>query len=536
MGLAATKNRRLEILSAAIVLHVAAVSQLSCFAAITLDADFDSGSLCLSVSSACDDAGVASSVNGNILSLVGRDNFNNNQWKWIYFRASGVGGQSVNFEIGDDFSVGSSSLLGHKFVYSYDQQSWSFFDNNLLIPSQDKFVFSNNTPFSQDQVFVAYGLPYPYQRTVDHTAGLASNPWVTPTPSASSALVVGNSPGGVDDIGRTITPKNLFGYRITDADSLATKKKIVIASGVHANETVANWTLEGLVNFLVSDELAAAQLRRYADFFVYPMANPDGRYAGNNRTTVQVGDIDPNRAWNPPSYTEPGDSSTLVDIARVGNAMRIDTGQDIDYLVDFHSTVNHSTPYHYGYILPAWQSNPFWQAVLTREPSLITENASLVDFTLAKFGRDVLQAEFSATFETLFVADENVDRYLSLGRNFGLAWHDVLMVGGDLNFDGILDGQDYFSLAAHAETDLSAYSAIERYERGDLDGDGLNTISDFVIFKRFYQEAHGAAAFIAMLQNVPEPNAVWLGLSGVALTATAARPVRKTFWYISMVA
>ncbi|MGD9634018.1 MAG: M14-type cytosolic carboxypeptidase [Pirellulales bacterium] len=521
----------------ALAIIIAAVSTPHCAAAIALDADFDSGSLCLAPSGACDDAGVASSVSGNNVSLVGRDNFSNNQWKWIYFRAAGVGGQTVNFEIGDDFDVGSSSLVGHKFVYSYDQEHWTFFDNNQLIPSQDKFVFSNNTPFNQDQVYVAYGLPYPYQRVVDQTAELAANPWVSPTASGSPALVVGNSPGGTDDIGRAIAPHNLYGFRITDGDSQAPKKKIVLSSGVHANETVGNWTLEGLVNFLVSDDLAAAQLRRYADFYVYPMVNPDGRYAGNNRTTVQVGDVDPNRAWNPPSYTEPGDTSTLVDIARVGNAMRVDTGQDIDYLVDFHSTVNHELPYHYGYILPAWQSNPFWQAVLAREPTLITASASLVDFTLAKFGRDVLNAEFSATFETLFIADENVDRYLSLGRNFGLAWRDVLVVAGDLNFDGALNGQDYLALAAHSETDLAPFSAIERYERGDLDGDGLNTISDFVLFKSIYEEAHGAAAFEAMLQTVPEPGTACLGLCyGMTLSATAARFARRTFWTNSMVA
>lgn len=515
----------------AIASSVALLCALPCPAAITLDADFDSGSLCLVASSACDDAGFASSVHGNTVSLIGRDNFNNNQWKWIYFRAAGVNGQVVNFEVGNDFNTGSINLVGHKFVYSYDQQHWSFFDNNQLISAQDKFVFSNDTAFTHDHVYVAYGLPYPYQRTVDHTASLESNPWVVPTPSASAALVVGNSPGGTDDIGRPIPPLNLYGYQISDGSSLASKRKIVLAGGVHANETVGNWTLEGLVNFLVSDELAAAQLRQYADFYVYPMANPDGRFAGNNRTTIQVPHIDPNRAWNPPLYTEPGDFTTLVDIARVGNAMRIDTGQDIDYLIDFHSTVNHAIPYHYGYILPTWQSNPFWQAVLSREPSLITASASLVDFTLAKFGRDVLKAEFSATFETLFIADENVDRYLSLGRNFGLAWHDVLVVQGDLNFDGVLDDQDYLQLTTFAETDLSPFSAIERYMRGDLDGDGLNTIADFVIFKDIYETAHGAGAFTTMLQTVPEPIALWQSLCcGMILSATAARNVRRSFW------
>lgn len=530
MGVAMRRlNRRFWLGQAALLAAFALLARSPAHAVITLDANFDSGSLCLSPSSACDDSGVASSVSGNTVSLIGRDNFNNSQWKWIYFRASGVNGQTVDFEIGDDFATGGSNLADHKFVYSYDQQNWSFFDNNQRIGSQDKFVFSNNSAFMQDEVYVAYGLPYPYQRTVDHTASIASSPWVSPTPTANADLVVGQSPGGTDDIGRSIAPHDLYGYRITDPAVAEAKKKIVLSSGVHANETVGNWTLEGLVDFLLSDDLEAAQLRRYADFFVYPMVNPDGRYAGNNRTTVQVPDIDPNRAWNPPSYTEPGDSTTLIDVARVGNAMRLDTGGDVDYLIDFHSTVNHSIPYHYGYILPAWQSDPFWQAVLAREPALITAGASLIDYTTAKFGRDVLNAEFSATFETLFIADENTDRYLDLGENFGRAWHDVLFVESDLNFDGVLDAADYSLFASYAETDLSGLSAVEQYARGDLNGDGENNLLDFLEFKHDYLAVYGTTGFAALFASVPEFSTLSISLvCGFSWAGGPAFRVRRT--------
>jgi hypothetical protein len=514
MRLYCEKSRRVPWVAAFALFWLCALPMPRALAVITLDADFDSASLCLSPSGACDDAGVASSVSGNTVTLIGRDNFNNNQWKWVYFRADGVDGQVVDFEIGDDFTTGGSNLADHKMVYSYDQQNWTFFDNNQLNGGEDKFEFSNDTAFTQDSVYVAYGLPYPYQQTVDHTASIASSPWVSPTPSGNGTLVVGQSPGGTDDIGRTIAPRNLYGFKITDSAAAGPKKKIVLAGGVHANETVGNWTLEGLIDFLVSDDLEAAQLRRYAEFYVYPMANPDGRYAGNNRTTVQVDDIDPNRAWNPPNYVEPGDASTLVDIARVGNAMRLDTGHDIDYMIDFHSTVNHSIPYHYGFILPEWQSNPFWLSVLTREQDLFTANASLIDFTAAKFGRDVLNAEFSATFETLFIADENTDRFLDLGRNFGLAWHETFYVPGDLNFDGELDGQDWLAFVAGSEIELSGMTGIERYASGDLDGDGVNSILDFILFKQLYLQNHSLEAFAAMVKGVPEPNAAALVLSG----------------------
>ncbi len=486
-------------------------------AVITLDANFDHGSLCLSPSTACHINGVASSVNGNTVTLIGRDNYNNSSWKWFYFRADGVDGQQVTFEIDDDFATGGSSLNNLRVMYSYDQTNWEFFDNNDR--SSGTFSFNNNGAFSQNSVYVAYGPPYPYQRAVSHTGSISTSPWVSPTASGNGTLVIGQSPGGTDDIGRNITPKQLYGYQITDPSVTGPKAKIVLLSGVHSNETLGNFTLEGLVDFLVSDELAAAQLRRYAEFYVYPMANPDGRFAGYNRSTVQRVNIDPNRAWNPPDYFNPNvPSPTLSDIETVGEAMRLDTGEDIDYLIDFHSTVNPSPhSYHYGLILPEWQNDPFWVALRGLEPAVITGGAALNDYTGAKFGRDVLNAEFSATFETVFPANENIDRYLTLGRNFGLAWHNVFHLHGDLNADGQLNEQDWLQFIAGAETSMSGLTEIERYAMGDLDGDGVNSVLDFVLFKNAYITVNGAGSFDAMLAGVPEPSSSLLALLGVLL-------------------
>jgi hypothetical protein len=510
---------RVSVFAAALL--VAALCASRAAAVITLDANFDSGSVCLSPApaSACDDTGVYSTVSGNTVTLSGRDNFNNGSWKWLYFLANGVNGEQVMFEIGDDFATGGSSLNDHRMMYSYDQLNWQFFDNNAR--SSGTFSFSNNAAFNQNSVYVAYGQPYPYQRTVDHTNSIVSSPWVTPTASGNSSLVVDQSPGGTDDIGRTITPKNLYGYKITDPNYAGPKQKIVAISGVHANETLGNFTLEGLVDFLLSDDLAAAQLRRYAEFYVYPMANPDGRYAGYNRSTVQQRNVDPNRAWNPPTYTDPDDPSpTLLDIQALGEAIRDDTDEDVDYLIDFHSTVNPAVPYHHGLILPAWQSDPFWLALQDLEPQVLTEAAALVDFTGAKFGRDVLNAEFSATFETVFPVNETIDRYLDLGRNFGLAWHDVFFVPADLNFDGELDGEDWNIFIAGSESDMALLSPIERYELGDLDGDGENSFGDFVAFKELYDSVNGTGSFAAMLAGVPEPSSrVFVFIAVVQLSA-----------------
>ncbi len=468
---------------------------------ILLDGDFDSGSL--------DEDNT--SVSGSFVTLAGRDNHNPGDWKWLYFTADGVNGQQVTFQIGDNFDTGGGSLVGHKMVYSYDQENWSFFENNVRNAALDTFTFSKTGAFTQDRVYVAYGLPYPLSRVTEHTNNLVSSPWVSPTMSGDASLVIGQSPGGTDDLGRVIAPQDMYGYKITDSNGGAiAKKKVVLFGGVHANETLGNFTLEGLVDFLVSDDAEAAILRKYAEFYVYPMANPDGRFAGYNRSTVQRENLDPNRYWVPPNY------NGLDDIEVVGDAVRTDTVNNIDYLLDFHSTVNGKTG-HFGFILPEYQSDPFWQNVLQIEPSIDTNGAQLVDDTGAKFGRDHLNAEFSATFETQFLADENIDRFLTLGRNFGLAFQETFYEFADLNFDGQLTPLDWIEFIAGAETNLLNLSPIDAYEAGDLNGDGFNNIVDFGLFKTHYIDINGLAAFQALFVTVPEPSSAAILMLSLAV-------------------
>jgi hypothetical protein len=380
------------------------------WAEITLHAEFDQASLDVNRSHA----------HGNDVTLVGRDNYNTGHWKWIYFAAEGVAGQRPIFRIDGDYVFGSDTLAEHKMAYSFDQQAWFYFDVNKL-GGDGMFTFFNEAAFREDKVYVAYGLPYPYRRVVEHTKRIASSPWVHPTKSSDESLILGQSPGGIDDMDREIRPRNIYGYRISDETAGGPKSRVVLVGGVHANESLASFVLEGLVEFLISDAVEARQLRRRCEFFVYPMVNPDGRRAGFNRSTVQYSSRRPNRNWKPPKY------GGLDDIRLVGEALRTDVGE-AEILIDFHSdSVGKSG--HYAYVLPEWQDHPLWRNFQALEPEVQTRDAKLVDRTTARFGRDELGAEFSITFETQFVAGEHADRFLEMGANWGRALHRTLGAG-----------------------------------------------------------------------------------------------------------
>ena len=493
------KTRILAVLLLSLALLANATAQ------ITLNGDFDHGSL--------DESN--SSVLGNNIQLAGRDNFNPGDWKWLYFSASGVNGQTPFFEIDDDFATGGSNLNSHEMVYSYNQEDWFFFDNNARNAGDDLYSFSNNSPFTSNQVFVAYGLPYSVARANAHAASLETNPWVSPTLTGGADFVVGQSPGGIDDIGRVIPQQDLYGYKITDPSSTQQKAKIVLAGGVHSNETLGNHTLEAMIDYLASDDLGAAILRQRAEFYVYPMINPDGRLAGYNRSTVEQPTLDPNRFWDPPNY------GNQTEIEAIGEAMIADTGGDIDFFIDFHSTVQSGSS-HFGFvdIDQNFHLNPVWQQFLALEPTVQTVDASNTNNTSARFGLVELNTNFTMTFETRFIAGENEDRFVTLGQNFGRAFADVFATPtGDLNFDNSVDGLDWLILSENAQSDISSLSPIDAYAAGDLNSDGFNDVFDFILFKEIYEQENGLGSFAFLVASIPEPSSFILLMLAICLPA-----------------
>ena len=374
-------------------------------ASITLDADFDSGSL--------DAAGCV--VDGDRVRLSGRDNYNTGSWKWLHFRVSHVAGRRVRFEIGDNFDTEPARLDHIRMVYREAGGRWCYFDHNRRDPEAKLFTFHNDKPFTVDEVTIAYGYPYPFSRIVSHTAKMCRSPFVSPTPSADDGLVLGMSPGGVDDLGRTIEPNPLFGYQVTDGEAEGDKKTIVLMSGVHPNETLANHVLEALLDWLVGDSAHAAELRRRARVMVYPMANPDGRVAGYNRSTVRFVDRDANRFWREDLWQD------MPDIATVGRALINDTQGHADIFIDLHCWTD--TQYHVGILCKeeGYWDDPFWRAMVALEPGVESWDSGWENPSTETFAYKNLSPRFCMTFELMYLPGETLVNLRRVGRHLGEA-------------------------------------------------------------------------------------------------------------------
>jgi murein tripeptide amidase MpaA len=76
---------------------------------------------------------------------------------------------------------------------------------------------------------------------------------------------------------------------------LANKKAIIFTARVHPGESSSSFVIQGLIEFLLSNEPKAISLRKNYIFKIVPMLNPDGVIRGNFRMNSVGKDL--NRMW-----------------------------------------------------------------------------------------------------------------------------------------------------------------------------------------------------------------------------------------------
>ncbi len=241
-----------------------------------------------------------------------------------------------------------------------------------------------------------------------------------------------------------IPRQKVIAYRITDSKSRSAKIKVMLACGQHAFEFTGNWVLEGMVDFLVSDDPRAIALRQNAEFFVYPDLNPDGRYQAihglafqaaqdpnvgtnlrmrGNPEIYAAGERDHNRLW------ETNGKFSTIDLFKA--TWLKDTGGEAEYFWDIHGpqqTGNWRTPRAEA------RTNRYAEALMQREPEVIRcgpESGFKVKVAAGPPGKLMLYAMSGQGLRVRYPyiyepGGWTMERLFDSGRNLMLALYDAI--------------------------------------------------------------------------------------------------------------
>ena len=250
------------------------------------------------------------------------------QYYWFYFKADYVKDKELSFELNDLEGVyrGNPHVVYTDYtqpVYSYDQVNWGRIQKVTYDSTSRKLTFSHQ--FKSEPVWIAYAHPYAYQRFESLLSSIRQNGFVD-----------------VEEIAVTKEERGINLITITDMEVPNHEKKTIFLMAMqHAGEDAGAYYLEGLINFLLSNNELALLARKNFVYKLIPMMNPDGVYNGTSRYNMEMEDL--NNIWL-------NDEKMQPEVKGVRNWVErwYQEGNKIDLFLDIH---NHTQLYTYNVFL-----------------------------------------------------------------------------------------------------------------------------------------------------------------------------------------
>lgn len=344
--------------------------------------------------------------NTNLITAFARQQFteNNNDSRYLftYFKLNGVLGKTPTIKLGYWYNGvkynGKPWSAGRKMMYSYNNEDW-FFINACGVDINGVFLLcTHNAPFTENSVYIAWGVPYTVERMTDYINSISASPFVSmPPSSAGKGFVISSSQPQIAENGLSIPAQPYYSLRITDStqspDDGLGKRTVILFGGVHAGEDIGSWALQGAMDFLLGSDPKAVAARKNFDILVYPMINPAGRYGGHWRGAFES--VNPN--FDPNRHFHENGKLQMIDVFK--NATKLDTGVSTCVAkagIDFHGDIWNS----YGtFSTGTVEFNDWLAKVQTYQPSTTTIGTSAVG-AASEYLRTSCGAAYGFTVET----------------------------------------------------------------------------------------------------------------------------------------
>ena len=219
-----------------------------------------------------------------------------------------------------------------------------------------------------------------------------------------------------DEIGKSLEGNSLHMLIITNFndsfDELANKKAVIFTGRVHPGESNSSYVIQGVIEFLLSNDPAAKNLRKNFIFKIVPMLNPDGVIRGNFRMNLLGKDL--NRMWEEPHKNV---CPTIYNVIKM--ILKTLDSRDIYFFCDFHGHSNkhnfflYSCQSKYDYlqldeqtIIPNPQKSKLtfyelvFQFILNKENTFLDRFSctNKINATKTKTSRAILKTKYDVDF------------------------------------------------------------------------------------------------------------------------------------------
>jgi hypothetical protein len=162
-------------------------------------------------------------------------------------------------------------------------------------------------------------------------------------PRVRSIVSLGNSQQG-----RPIQKIELTDSAVPDLGKL----RVWVHAGIHPSETTSYFTVEGLIDWLLSGDPYAEVLLDRALIEIVPMANPDGVFLGNYR--VNANSVNLENEWQAPyTSTQPEIVALRTAIEGYMGTVAVPGTNPIRVLLNLHSSHNVAYPFHFQHVANA---------------------------------------------------------------------------------------------------------------------------------------------------------------------------------------
>lgn len=280
------------------------------------------------------------------------------RWLEPSARVDGVAGFRPTFRFSSYLTSGAGSYHGQPWqstrrpMFSYDRETWTYFDTPVTIVNGSHIEFRHSTAFTQDTVYISRSRQMSVAQVGAWIAALAAaHPTIIePTPTAASftptlttwpaqSFIADEYSAQTNELGGTIPATPLYAFQINDTSLMpaggVAKRLAEVFCGVHAGEDHANYVLKAFADAVLASTTWGENLRRNYIIRFCPMDNAPARDGGGWRGSFTLGTGGIDDANRHASDANPG----LEIIVKPRTAMADDRGAMIpDWFIDFHST------------------------------------------------------------------------------------------------------------------------------------------------------------------------------------------------------